>query len=193
MRTKNFLKATIAVIATSFLFTACKKEETNTNVQPTATAKVNFHLTDAPADYDAVYIDIQQVEVTMEGSAAVTLTPVRPGVYNLLDFRNGLDTLLLRADLPAGKISQMRLILGKNNSVVVNGQTHAMTTPSGQQSGLKLNLKEEFKAGGSYDVWIDFDAGSSIVVTGNGKYMLKPVIRAFSARQMDVSGVMCSR
>ena len=184
MKTTNFLKAAVAVLATTFLFAACKKDsdDNNVNVQPSDnTASVNFHLTDAPADYDAVYIDIQEVEVTMEGSAAVSLAPVRPGVYNLLDFRNGLDTLLLRADLPAGKISQIRLILGSNNSVVVDGTTHAMTTPSAQQSGLKLNLKQEFVAGGSYDVWIDFDAGSSIVVTGNDKYMLKPVIRAYSA------------
>lgn len=116
----------------------------------------------------------------MEGSAAVMLDPVRPGVYNLLDFRNGLDTLLLRADIPAGKISQIRLILGTNNSVVVDGKTESLNTPSAQQSGLKLNLKEEFEAGGSYDVWIDFDAGKSIVETGNGKFQLKPVIRAYS-------------
>lgn len=144
-------------------------------------ASVNFMLTDNPANYDAVYIDIQQVEVTMEGSAAVVLDPVRPGIYDLLKFRNGLDTLLVRADVPAGRISQIRLILGPNNSVVVDGNVEPLKTPSAQQSGLKLNLNQRFEAGGSYTVWIDFDAGKSIVETGNGKYNLKPVIRAYSA------------
>jgi len=178
---KKISKAVLGIAATVLLFTACNKKDSTIVTDNSQKATVNFHLTDGPANYDAVYIDIQQVEVTMEGSTAVTLTPVRPGVYNLLDFRNGLDTLLMRAELPAGKISQVRLILGSNNSVVANGQTHALNTPSAQQSGLKLNLKQEFIAGGSYDVWIDFDAGRSINETGNGKFQLKPVIRAYSA------------
>lgn len=140
-----------------------------------------MRLTDDPANYDAVYIDIQAVEVTMSGSAAVTLVPIRPGIYNLLSFRNGLDTLLLRADVPAGSVSQMRLILGENNSVVVDGVNYPLKTPSAQESGLKLNLKETFVAGNAYEIWIDFDAGKSIVETGSGKYILKPVIRAYSA------------
>ena len=179
MNKKIFSGLIIGVIL-SMIFASCGKENKNTEPNTEQTANVSFYLTDDPAEYDAVYIDIQQVEVTMEGRAAVALHPVRPGIYNLLDFRNGLDTLLLRADLPPGKISQVRLILGSNNSVVVNGQSHPLNTPSAQESGLKLNLHEEFAAGGSYVVWIDFDAGKSIVETGSGKYNLKPVIRAYS-------------
>lgn len=178
MRRNFFIATLLAVAGTIFLF-SCKNDDTP---EPNGgTAKVTMRLTDAPGDYDAVYIDIQKVEVTVEGSAAIELTPVRPGIYNLLDFRNGLDTLLVQADIPAGKVGQIRLILGNNNSVVVNGQTHALTTPSGQQSGIKLNLQETLVAGSAYVFWIDFDAGKSIVETGSGKYNLKPVIRAYSA------------
>ncbi len=177
---RNFFIVTLLVIAGTLFLFSCSSDD-STPEPNGGTAKVTMRLTDAPGDYDAVYIDIQRVEVTIEGSAAVELTPVRPGVYNLLDFRNGLDTLLVTADLPAGKVGQIRLILGSNNSVVVNGQTHALNTPSAQQSGLKLNLQEELVAGGAYEFWIDFDAGNSIVETGNGKYNLKPVVRAFSA------------
>ncbi|MBN8670151.1 MAG: DUF4382 domain-containing protein [Chitinophagales bacterium] len=180
MKRMNFLKLTVAALTlfSATLYSCKKDDKTNQSAQ---TARVNMHLTDAPADYDAVYIDIQSVEVTMEGSAAITIPTIRPGVYDLLKFKNGMDTLLARADIPAGKISQMRLVLGVNNSVVVDGKTYAMNTPSAQESGLKLNLKQEFAAGGSYDVWLDFDAAKSIVETGSGKFQLKPVIRAYSA------------
>jgi hypothetical protein len=161
---------------------ACNKDEgTDPKNNDQQKATVRFHLTDAPANYDAVYIDVQQIEVTVEGSAAVTLDPVRKGVYDLMQYRNGLDTLLLSASLPPGKVSQIRLILGTNNSVVVDGETHSLNTPSAQTSGLKLNLQQEIVAGGAYDFWLDFDAGQSIVETGNGKYNLKPVIRAYSS------------
>lgn len=183
MKKGIFYGLATAVLAATMIFTACnKKDNTNTPTDKSQTANVSFYLTDDPANYDAVYIDIRQVEVTMEGHAAVALTPIRPGIYNLLDFRNGLDTLLLRADLPPGKIGQVRLILGNSNSVVINGQTHPLNTPSAQESGLKLNLQQEFAAGGAYVVWIDFDAGKSIVKTGNDKYILKPVIRAYSSQ-----------
>ncbi|MBL7717602.1 MAG: DUF4382 domain-containing protein [Flavipsychrobacter sp.] len=159
---------------------ACKKDK-NEDVNTTGgTAKVAMRLTDGPGDYDHVYVDIQQVVITMEGSSAVTVAPIRPGVYDLLEFSNGIDTLLMETTVPAGKVSQIRLVLGSNNSVVINGASYDLGTPSAQESGLKLNLKETLVANGSYTFWLDFDAGKSIVQTGNGAYKLKPVIRAYS-------------
>ncbi|MCB0695749.1 MAG: DUF4382 domain-containing protein [Chitinophagaceae bacterium] len=147
MNIKSFSGLVLGMASVIMLFTACNKKE-STITDNSQKASINFRLTDDPANYDAVYIDIQQVEVTMEGRAAVTLTPVRAGVYNLLDLRNGTDTLLARTELPPGKISQVRLILGSNNSVVIDDQVHTLNTPSAQQSGLKLNLNQEFIAGG---------------------------------------------
>jgi len=117
----------------------------------------------------------------MSGGNSITLVPFRPGVYDILNFRNGLDTLLINAALPVGSINQIRLILGPNNSIVVNGNVYALNTPSAQESGLKLNLGQTLAAGGAYDIWIDFDAGKSILQTGSGSYKLKPVIRAYSS------------
>ncbi|GAA4460844.1 DUF4382 domain-containing protein [Nemorincola caseinilytica] len=156
---------------------ACRKDKNNND----DTGRISMRLTDAPADYDAVYIDIQQVEFKMRGRAAIMLTPNRPGMYNVLNFRNGTDTLLVNTTVPVGDIEQVRLILGANNYVVVDGDTYPLTTPSGQQSGVKLNLHTTIEANASYDMWIDFDAGKSVNHTGSGKYQLKPVIRAYSA------------
>lgn len=178
---KKYLFGSVLSLAVLISFSACNKDDDDNNNNPSGKASVTMRLTDGPADYDAVYLDIQSVEVVMNGGGTVTLNPVRPGIYDILRFRNGLDTLLLRADIPAGTVSQIRLVLGNNNSVVVNGVSHELTTPSGQTSGIKLNLNEDFVAGGAYVIWIDFDAAKSIHETGNGKYMLKPVIRAYSA------------
>lgn len=104
-----------------------------------------------------------------------------PYSQKCLVLRNGLDTLLARTNLPAGSIGQIRLILGNNNSVVVSGVSHPLTTPSAQESGVKLNINQTFVAGGAYDIWIDFDAGKSILQTGAGVYKLKTVIRAYGS------------
>lgn len=143
------------------------------------TATVNVRLTDGPAAYSAVNIDIQKIEIGVNGGW-VPLNFPKPGVYNLLDFKNGADVVLGQATLPEGNVSQMRMILGPNNSLVSNGVTYPLQTPSGEQSGLKFNWHQTLVSNGAYNVWIDFDAGRSIVKTGNGSYILKPVIRTFS-------------
>lgn len=158
-------------------FTACKKDDNEGSAQ--GTAEMEMMLTDAPGDYEKVYVDIREVSVNVEGHGWVNLAVIRPGVYNLLDFRNGVDTILTSQQIPAGRLQQIRMVLGTNNSVVVNGVTYPLETPSAEQSGLKFNIHEELQAGVKYVVWVDFDASRSIVLTGSGKYILKPLIRAY--------------
>ena len=57
------------------------------------------------------------------------------------------------------------------------GTETALTTPSGQQSGLKMNVDIDVAADKVADVVLDFDACKSVVKRGNsGQYNLKPVI-----------------
>ena len=147
-------------------------------------ARLVVKLTDAPGDYEEVLIDVQGLQIhTSQGIEAgegswVNL-PVNKGIYNLLDLRNGMDTLLATVEMPAGNISQMRLVLGNNNRIKVNGEYFNLDTPSAQQSGLKFNINAQLEEGVEYELWIDFDAARSVVARGNGTYGLKPVIRTF--------------
>jgi len=149
---------------------------------------LDIYLTDAPGDYQEVWVDIQKVMINVPGgdttdSAGWKEAPLlRPGLYNLLEFRNGADTVLGGADLPAGTVSQIRLVLGDDNYLVLEDGTKVpLTTPSAQQSGLKLNVHAELKAGIPYALVLDFDAARSVVETGkSGQYLLKPVIRTFA-------------
>lgn len=161
--------------ASTVVFQACKKDN-----KKEGTSTVRVHLTDAPGDYEEVNVDVIGVEIHSDVSGWETVGIINPGVYNLLDFANGLDTLLGSAILPAGKISQMRMILGTRNTVKIDGIMYDLTTPSAQQSGLKFKIDETLVAGVTYDIWIDFDAKKSIVETGSGKYILKPTIRTFT-------------
>lgn len=145
-------------------------------------ARLEVRLTDAPGDYEEVNIDIQGVEVHSEQgnqTGGWKSLNVESGIYDLLELTNGLDTLIASAELPAGRISQIRLILGDNNSVTVDGQETSINSPSGQQSGLKLNVQADLTEGITYKILLDFDAARSIVKSGDG-YNLKPVIHALS-------------
>jgi len=143
-------------------------------------------MTDAPGSYDAVILSIKSVVIITEKGEQTFNVNASP--VNILRFRSGKDTVLAGQDIPAGTIQQIRLVLNTSgNRVIVNGTSHDLTTPSGQTSGVKLDLHETLKPGIDYTLRLDFDAAQSIVNTGNDKYILKPVIRALSTA---VSGAL---
>ena len=154
------------------LLPSCTKDTSNGKGK----AHLSVMMTDAPANYDAVMVDVVGVEIVGSDNVAVVLTP-KTGVYNLLTLSNGIDTLIATGDIEPGTVSQIRLILGPNNTVTVDGVVYPLSTPSAEQSGLKLQVHQTFEPDISYSILLDFDASQSIVMTGNGQYKLKPVIR----------------
>lgn len=156
-------------IVLGFTVSSCKKDATTSY-------PYNVRMTDAPAPYDAVFIDLQGVEITGNDDIAVMMN-VHAGIYNLLNFTNGADTLISTGTLENANVKQIRLILGSNNTVEINGVSYPLSTPSADQTGLKLQVHQTLQAGVQYSVLLDFDANQSIVDLGNGSYKLKPVIR----------------
>lgn len=167
------MKILILVVAVSMLWLGCDKDNSS------ETTKVTVRLTDAPGDYQQVNVDVTGVEFKMKNGTLVKLN-VTKGIYNLLNFVNGMDTLIASSNVESGTLSQVRLILGPNNTIKVDGTVYPLTTPSAQQSGLKLSMNSELTPGVDYNLLLDFDANLSIVSTGNGTYQLKPVIRAIA-------------
>jgi len=189
MKTIRSLCVLFILFSTVLFISSCKKD---------TTSRLTVYLTDGPADYDAVNIEVVGIQVKASsdpGDGGWTTMPmaVSPVVYNLLEFTNGMETLLSTFELPAGKISQIRLILGKNNSIVVNGVSSALplVVPSGSESGLKFNIHADLIAGVEYKLWIDFDMSRSVVDNGAGSYILKPVLRTFTeATSGAIKGVV---
>ncbi|MDZ7805611.1 MAG: DUF4382 domain-containing protein [Gracilimonas sp.] len=167
----------LTLLLTAFVFTACSTNEEG----GMGTLKVS--LTDAPANYEQVNIEVLQVLVNKDGEADDTTGNGWEAimsdsmVVNLLDYQNGAILELGEIELEAGRYNQIRLLLGNDNNVVVDGETIPLKTPSAQQSGYKLNVQADVEAGQVFELVIDFDASRSIVQTGNGGYILKPVLR----------------
>jgi hypothetical protein len=158
-------------------FSACDEDS--------GSARMEVRMTDAPGNYEEVNIDVKSIQVHKEDngdeSGWMTLDEINPGIYNLLDFANGKDTLLASSTLPAGKISQIRLILGNNNTIKLkDGTVTPLKTPSGQQSGVKLKINADLESDVTYVLLLDFDAAKSVVPRGNGQFNLKPVIRTIT-------------
>ena len=170
---KRSLKFLSLLLLSSALFlTACEKDDNN------ASTTLNVRLTDSPADYDEVNVDVKEIRVKFSNDTAQTgwtTLDTDAGVYNLLDFQDGKDTLIATASVPSKTVQQIRLVLGDNNTIKVNGIEFPLTIPSGSESGLKVMLNKKLSEP-LETITVDFDAALS-VHEENGGYKLKPVIQ----------------
>jgi hypothetical protein len=166
MKIKSIILASL--IATSLAFVACKKEAENSTLK--------IRMTDAPLAVQEVNIDLRSVEVKFEKDSSKWMTmQTNAGMYNLLGFQNGVDTLIAQNNFPAGIVKEIRLIVGTNNTIKVDGQTYPLTIPSGSESGLKIKVGKKIQATIT-TLLIDFDAALSIKQESDG-YKLRPVIK----------------
>lgn len=180
MKNLLYIISFIVLIIMAILLDSCKKSDSGSgggSGSPYSTANYQIRMTDTPGNYEAVNIDLKAVTVTGKGGSEVFMN-VNAGIYNLLNYSNGTDTLIAAGNIDAGTVSQIRLILGPNSYVVTNGDTFPLSTPSAEQSGLKIQVHHDVQPGVKYVVLLDFDANQSIIQTGNGSYKLKPVIRS---------------
>lgn len=107
---------------------------------------------------------------------------VPPGIYDLLKFANGADTMLANVNIPKGRILAFRITLGDHNSVVKDSVTYPVHLMPGwddiyvRVSGINF----EDLASNHFRIWLDFDAGRSVVRVRQGEFFLRPVIKAFA-------------
>jgi hypothetical protein len=182
----RLIQSTIVLGLITFLTISCNDINSSGDKAP---AHMNVHLTDAPAEYQEVNVDVQGLRIhftpTFSDTADTTGNgkwidlPIDPEIINLLELTDTSILLSEAGDLEPGRYKEFRLILGDNNTVVIDSTEHDLKVPSGQQSGFKIKFQTELEAGEEVDVMIDFDAHESVHQAGNsGKYILKPVLKA---------------
>lgn len=173
------MKNLMLVIALVMIVIAgCSDNSTGPVTQGNSNLKI--YLTDSPATLDSVIIFVKRVEVHKAGSDSTSGWIVMNNTtraFNLLDLRNGAKAVLGDSVLQPGQYTQIRLILDNGSYVVENGMKHMLTVPSGFQTGIKLNHQFTLEPNTLYELMLDFNVDKSIHMTGNGMFMMKPVIR----------------
>lgn len=182
---KFYVLSLLAITFVSVYFVSCDSD----NDDAMQTSAIKVRLVDAPGDYKEVNIDVRDIMIKNstdtddQGWVRIGNTPSGGRIYNLLDLTGGVSLMLADTLIPSAYLGQVRLLLGDRNTVVLkDGTIQPLSTPSAQQSGLKLKVNQTLLGGVSYEFLMDFDVDYSVVKAGNsGNYNLHPVVRVTTA------------
>jgi hypothetical protein len=198
-----------AVLFTAFIamvgMASCKKGDSfrQTNLR--------VYLTDHPAEFDNVMVNIVSVEAKIDSGRASCKddrhgdrpekfdhdgddhhrrsdafgywTPLGfgAGTYDVLALRNGVDTLLGSVSF-SGMLRKIRIGV-TSVTVVKAGVSYPVVLDPTMQNYLyvRVHVTDMDHRPDSSHVWVDFDLGRSIVES-NGKFYLRPVLKPFNDR-----------
>lgn len=176
----NILKISILVFA--IFMQSCS----GSDVEEIGTSsRLIISLVDSPADYREVNVDIAEISIKTNGITEnegwIKLEKFTPGVYNILEFTGGQELPLADMEFPSGTITQIKLKLGKDNTLTIGEYTSALLVAGGTSDGFIYNVNENITSGGTFYFRIDFDAAKSVSKLGNtGQMLLKPVLKLLS-------------
>jgi hypothetical protein len=130
-------------------------------------ATLTVRLVDYPSDYEALYIEIKDVQINYTSDRDegwLSLDGMNGGVYNVLEYTAGKDTVLASGKVEPGAIRQFRVVYGYNNTLIIDGVEQDMTTFGNInfERDLIHNVNIALKEGFDYDLTLDFDVPQSV-------------------------------
>ena len=135
---------------------------------------LEVRVTDAPThDVSAVNITVSNIEVHKTTGETEWLSVIEEDKnFDLLKLR-GVEEVLGSKEIETGNYTQIRMDV-KEVIVTIDGEPQKAKLPSGK---LKLLYSFEVERDKITVLTLDFDADKSVVVTGAGKVIFKPVVK----------------
>ena len=162
-----------------------------------ASGTLTINLTDSPfIDAKAVLVTFSEVQVyhTTNGWITVPFTTGTSRTCDLKKLVGGANDVLGTGSLPAGHYTQIRLVVtqstlyfdnpagGSSCGSFINGPLGTNSPLEISSGEIKLNREFDLAAGGAKTILLDLDGDQSIHQTGNGRYLMNPVISIVSVQ-----------
>ncbi len=176
----NKIISTIAILLLVIFASSCLDPTNNPN---DSTKMLGIYLTDCPFEAEEVNVEIVNVIVEDKDGFKIELNTAI-GVYNLLDFTDGVDTLIAEGNVEFEDIESIYLELGEQNTIIIEGEEFPLELKGDNLVKVNINL-EQFDE--STDFLVDFFACTSIIEK-NGEYFLKPVIKFKGTKNNNQGG-----
>ena len=198
-------------ITALLLSIACNKNNSSTSNPniPKGQSQVSVYMMDDPIPLSKVLIDIRQITVEVDTAAKQSdadhddqwdnnycgwhrdqsnksviwdTLSITPGVYDLLQLRNGTDTLLASSLITTGKILKLKITLGSDNTVFTDSTTSYPLEVFGPTPWFTVNVSRtnvNSVTNNEFKLWLDFNLSKSVFFF-SGQFLLKPYITVFN-------------
>jgi hypothetical protein len=182
------MRMPMLVVAAMFGIAACNDSPSGPSGR---SAMFNLRLTDSPfSDARAVLVTFSEVTAHRSDSDWTTVPFAGSATSRTCDLKKlqNSEDVLGTGPLPPGEYTQVRLVVQSarlyfDNPADGSACAAAITAPAGRMSDLripsgevKLNRGFTLTAEATTTMVLDFDGDRSIHQTGNGTYMMSPVI-----------------
>jgi len=181
----------IALMISAVGLASCSNSPTSPT---TGTGNFKLMLRDSPfSDAKAVLIAFSSVSVHRDTDNGFTTLGSGQRVCDLKKLQGAQDVLGV-GTIPQGHYTQIRFVVSSAAIYFDNASTGAacdatLAPPAGRSSTvdipsgeIKLNREFDVPASGAGTIVIDLDGDRSIHQTGNGRYMMTPVVGIISAQ-----------
>jgi len=177
---------------------ACSDSSTSPTSPSSAPSTLNLMIKDSPfTDARAVLVTFSEVTVHRSGEGGFTRLPFAgAATARTCDLKKLTDAqdVLGTGALPAGHYTQVRVVVTSATVYFENasdgpacaptiaapaGRSASLEIPSGE---VRLNREFDVTEAGATTMLVDFDGDRSIRLTGNGRYMMSPVIAVVSVQ-----------
>jgi hypothetical protein len=145
------------------------------------TGMIQLALASEPAAFDDFIFVIRGVSARRASGDSLDdwyEMATKPAEYAMQDLGPGVASLLAEAPLPGGTYDMFRILLDKGSRVVQDGHEYEVFIPSGTTRGLQVPFEFELLPGETFTCTIDFEVPRSVRVDRQGRYHLKPILRA---------------
>ncbi|MFD2034120.1 DUF4382 domain-containing protein [Belliella marina] len=169
-----------------------------TGTEERSNSLLNVFMVDAPADIDALWVELLGVDVYVSGSEgdenpAPKFLPYQAGnqMVDIAQLIAGQEVMIGRGEVRAGSLVKLKLRLGDENYLVKDGLRINIDLSQADLSGLEIDVDFNLRPGISHDVYIDFDLLQSVKAPSNAldRYVFSPKLSMFSkANSGEISG-----
>jgi hypothetical protein len=179
------------LIATMTLAAACDNSNAGPTSPSTAGSTLNVVLTDSPfSDAKALLVTFSAISVHQTGGPFVSLPFVDGATTRTCDLKKltGAQDVLGTGPLTPGHYTQIRLDIASatiyfDNAAAGSPCATTIGAPGGRNasvsipsSELILNREFDVTATAATTITLDFDGDQSVTQTGNGAFVMSPVI-----------------
>lgn len=183
------VKMLIAIVGISLLsLYSCSKEETKNS-------DFKVRMTDAPADYAEVNMEIKSVHAFNAEMEEWIVLDQNVKNVNVVELKNGKEIELASInEIEAGVYSQLKIVFGTDNSIVIDHQDSegekSLELEYVASEEVIIDINKEYNGSEEVSILLDFNIPNSIHEENEDHYEVEPFITVMNNENTGVKGMV---